>query len=92
MARPAVLSKEDLIIITGVEATSRPKVNSDRRAILNAVVALGGRCTIRELDLEFGFDTRQLVNSLVRSDWLLHESNWRSKFKLPTRWPREHKA
>lgn len=43
---------------------------SDRRAIVNHLVDVGGVTTIGEISVHFGFDFRDAVVSLIRSGWL----------------------
>lgn len=89
MGRKVNIEEGDMLAITGTHARSRLKLRSDRRAVVDKVVGLGGRALLSELDEVFGFDIRTIANALVSDGWL--EIIPAGTAKLPTRWPTETK-
>ena len=55
-----------------ISATGKTKLQSqsDRRAIINALVDAGGVMTFGEINEHFGFDISAKVAALIRSGWL----------------------
>jgi hypothetical protein len=70
MARPMMYSNETQVAVTGREARTNLQQNSERRAIINAVIDNRGKMTLGQLDDHFGYDVRSRVISLVKSGWL----------------------
>ncbi len=68
--RPPVLADNDVIFIDGLNASTILQSGSDRRAVINKLVELGGRATVKELNGAFGFDTRARLLALLREGWL----------------------
>ena len=52
------------------EGTSRLQPESDRRAIVNAMIDHGGIMTLKELDDHFGIRVRSKALALARAGWL----------------------
>lgn len=88
MGRKANIEEHDLLCVNGKTASTRLKLTSDRRAVVDKVVELGGRALLEEVNTAFGFDTRDIVNALVADGWLEIDNSQ----PLPTRWPKEQKA
>jgi len=68
--RPAVLPDAAVIYITGPNTKTILQSGSDRRALINRIVDLGGRVTVQELNESFGYDVRPLLLALQRQGWL----------------------
>lgn len=68
--RPQSYGDNDVLVIDTSQASTVLQKNSDRRAVLNAIIDKGGRATITELDLLFTFDTRPIVRQLCRLGYL----------------------
>lgn len=81
-----------MVAVTGKTSKSRLKMRSDRRAVIDKVVGLGGRALVSELNEAFGFDVRTILNALVSDGWLEVIDGWEGEPPLPTRWPSELKA
>jgi hypothetical protein len=68
--RPPVLADGDVVFIDGSTARTILQADSDRRAMINRLVELGGRATVQELNKSFGFDTRTRLLALMQQGWL----------------------
>ena len=66
--RPEVLSDAQKLCVAA--GRSKFQKGSLRRAVFMAVVDNGGCMRLDALNESFGFDTRTIVGSLVRSGWL----------------------
>lgn len=71
MPRPPLLPLDAIVALRSDRAEHRIQAASDRRAVLMAVIDHGGRCRITDLNAHFNFDTRSIVNHLVRRGWLM---------------------
>lgn len=69
MGRPREYDSETVVRLAP-NGDSTLKKFSDRRAIVNHLVDVGGRSTIGEINLHFGFDFRETITGLIRSGWL----------------------
>jgi len=56
------------------QGKSRLQTCSDRRAIVNLLVARGGVLTLAQIDKHFGFRIRDVALSLVRAGWCVVET------------------
>jgi len=70
MARPATYTEETKLSVCGNAAKSKLQANSERRAIINKIIDLGGAATIKVLEAHFGYDLKAISGALVRSGWL----------------------
>lgn len=68
--RPPVLADSDVVYIDGRAANTILQSASDRRALVNRIVDIGGRATVKELNDLFGYDTRQLLLALSKQGWI----------------------
>lgn len=73
--RPPVLADNDVVYIDGLNARTILQADSDRRAMVNRLVELGGRATVQELNKSFGFDTRPRLLALIQQGWLGNKRN-----------------
>lgn len=90
MGRKVKYEDGDLFCVTGAEAATRLKLTSDRRALIDKIINLGGRAMLEEINTVMGFDARDIINSLVKDGWLDPISPWNGKHPpLPKRWPGE---
>lgn len=70
MGRPQMYRDNDVVFINSRAARSVLQSGSQRRAIVQHIVEVGGRATLGEIDEHFGFDIRSNVLGLVYSGWL----------------------
>jgi hypothetical protein len=70
MGRTAIYTSDTQISVTGQTARSRLQVSSERRAIIDKVIDLGGTASVAQLEQHFGYDLRGKVAALVRIGWL----------------------
>lgn len=70
MPRQALLELSAVVAISSEDAKHRVQSASDRRAVLNAIIDAGGRCQISKINDDLKFDTRTLINGLLRRGWL----------------------
>ncbi len=70
MGRTATYTLDTEISVSGHTARSRLQVSSERRAIIDKVIDLGGTATIGQLEAHFGYDLKGKVAALVRIGWL----------------------
>lgn len=70
VGRPPVLADGDVVYITGPSAKTILQNGSERRALINRIVDLGGRVTVKELNDSFGYDVRPLLLTLQRNGWI----------------------
>lgn len=68
--RPPIYEDSTVVSVSGKKARSRLQQDSERRAIINAVVDGGGRMTIAQICEKFGYDLRGSIKALIRSGWL----------------------
>ena len=71
MGRPPIYTEETAISVSGQSARSKLQANSERRAIIDKVIDLGGTTTIRQLEDHFGYDLKGKIAALVRIGWLV---------------------
>lgn len=88
MGRKAHVTDTDLLCVSGKTASTRLKLSSDRRAVIDKIVELGGRALLEEVNTAFGFDTRDIINALMADGWLEVDNSQ----PLPTRWPKEQRV
>lgn len=81
--RPPVLADTAVIFVDGRAARTILQSGSDRRAVINRIIDLGGRSTVEELNAAFGFDVRPRILSLMREGWLA--STTKRRVALPRR-------
>lgn len=70
MARPPIYTDDTTVCVSAKSANTKLQTGSDRRAIINYLIEVGGRATLAEIDERFGFSIRDRVLSLLRSGWL----------------------
>lgn len=68
--RPKSYADEDLVCVSSEEPSSALQKNSERRAIVNKIIDLGGSATTTTLNEHFGFDVSPSVKALIRAGWL----------------------
>lgn len=81
--RPPILADSAVVFVDGRAARSILQSGSDRRAVINRLIDLGGRATVGELNAAFGFDTRPRLLALMREGWLA--SGQKRRVPLPRR-------
>lgn len=64
------LSLSSVVAISSEGAQHNLQANSDRRAVLTAIIDAGGRCSVADLNARFGFDVRTIANGLMRRGWI----------------------
>ena len=74
MARPQTYTDTTVVRLSSPKNGSRLNRNSDRRAIMNAIMDAGGRMSLKEIDDIIGFDIRSTVIAMIRQGWLEIES------------------
>lgn len=90
MGRKAKFEDTDLLCVCGRTASTRLKLTSDRKAVIDKVIELGGRALLKEVNAAMGFDTREIINALVADGWLEAVTEYDGKHPpLPLRWPTE---
>lgn len=70
MSRPPIYTDTTKISVSGTTAKSRLQASSERRAIIDKVIDLGGTTTIKKLEEHFGYDLKGKIAALVRIGWL----------------------
>jgi len=70
MGRTPIYKGETRVSVSGPTARSRLQANSERRAIVDKVIDLGGTASITQLEQHFGYSLRGKVAALVRIGWL----------------------
>lgn len=83
--RPPVLADADIVYIDGSSARTILQTESDRRAMVNRILDLGGRATVQELNRSFGFDTRPRLLALMQQGWLAKAGDRAAAVRLPRR-------
>ena len=68
--RPYRLSDNAVLGVTGATARSKLQLGSERRAVINHIINVGGRATVSAINCHFGYDIRQRIHSLIRAGWL----------------------
>lgn len=71
MGRKAIYTDETVISVSGQTARSRLQANSERRAIIDKVIDLGGTATVGQLEAHFGYELKGKIAALVRIGWLV---------------------
>lgn len=69
MGRPKVYTDETVVCLRP-NGESTLKKFSDRRAIVNAIIDMGGKATISQINNHFGFDFTEKIMALVHAGWL----------------------
>ena len=59
-----------IIAIRGDTSTTLLQRGTDRRALLQYMLEVGGRCTIAEAEAFFGQNLSRLIENLIISGWL----------------------
>lgn len=85
IGRPPILNDEDVVFVDSRGAKSILQAGSDRRAVINRMIDLGGRATVTELNDAFGFDIRPRLLSLMRQNWIGSAAQVRKTVDLPRR-------
>lgn len=70
VGRPYILEDAAVVYIDSRAARSRLQDASDRRAVINRVIDLGGKTTVGALNESFGYDVRAIVLALNKVNWL----------------------
>ena len=71
MGRKATYTDATQVSVQGATARSKLQTSSERRAIIDKIVDMGGTTTIAKLEAHFGYDLKGKVAALVRIGWLL---------------------
>lgn len=71
MGRKATYTNATQISVQGATARSKLQVGSERRAIIDKIVDLGGTTTIGKLEAHFGYDLKGKIAALIRIGWLV---------------------
>ena len=86
VGRPKTGSGDDVLILDATHATSNLHPRGERAAVINRMVMLGGRATVNELTLCFGYDIDVLIRKLVSAGWLRRvPAEQAAEIKLPRR-------
>ncbi len=72
--RPFLLADSDAIYLSTANTKSKLQESSDRRAICNHLLVVGGKATVKDLNAAFGFDVRAIVLALAKVGWLAIEN------------------
>jgi hypothetical protein len=70
VGRPFILEDAAIVFVDSRAAKSRLQDASDRRAVVNRVIDLGGKTTVGALNESFGYDVRAIVLALNKVNWL----------------------
>ena len=70
VGRPQLYFPNTQVCVDTTKATTRLQAASDRRRIVEAIIASGGRSSVAELEELFGEHTQPKVAGLVRAGWL----------------------
>lgn len=68
--RPKQVNETDVVAITGETAGGLLQPQSERRAVILKLVDYGGRATIGELNVAFGYSVTKVIGSLKRVGWV----------------------
>ena len=69
MGRSAIYTDKTTISISSRNAKSKLQPDSERRAIVLAVLDNGGKMTVKELCDKFGYDIRGKISALINAGW-----------------------
>jgi len=70
MGRQAVYTGDMKVAVRAARSKSRLQPGSDRRAIVNHLIDVGGAATLDAIDEYFGFEIRPKVVALIKTGWL----------------------
>lgn len=70
MARPITYTKATKVSVHSAKARSRLQKGSERRALVDKIIELGGKPTIADLETHYGYDMNAKVAALIRAGWL----------------------
>lgn len=70
MGRPATYTDKTKVTVDATGTKSRLNQGTDRRAIVNHLIDVGGTATLQQIDDHFGFEIRPKVIALVKAGWL----------------------
>lgn len=65
------ISPGDVFALETSDTRVKLQINSDRRAIVDFIVAQGGTASIETINVKFGFDCRRAVVYLLDNGWLV---------------------
>lgn len=68
--RPKKLLETSIIVLSAHRAESRLQKASDRRAVVEMLLEVGGKAKKTDIDKHFNFDTRNIVLALASAGWV----------------------
>lgn len=74
MARPPIYTDKTKVTVDATGTKSRLNQGTERRAIINHLIDVGGTATLKQIDDHFGYDIRSKVFALVRAGWLVTDA------------------
>lgn len=83
IGRPAVMNLDDVVYITGKDARSFLQPTSERKALIDRIIEMGGRAIVKKVNESFGYDTRTSLIALSRNGWLGFEPQSQFEGSLP---------
>jgi len=70
MPRPLTYTPQTKIYVSSKAPSTKLQAASEPRAVVTAVLDLGGCPTIGDLNERFGYDTQPLVRRMISGGWL----------------------
>ena len=71
VGRPAIVSDDTILAVNSAKASAKLHADSDRRAVVNRIIAVGGKASLAELNSHFGYNVRPVVLVLITNGWLV---------------------
>lgn len=68
--RPLKYEDDTIVGIQTSKKSTRLNNDSERRAIVNAILDSSGRITLEDLDKQFGYSIRPRVLALIKAGWI----------------------
>jgi len=70
MGRNQVYTDDTKVAVRAARSKSRLQQGSDRRAIINHLIDVGGQSSLLAIDEHFGYEIRTKVAALLKTGWL----------------------
>jgi hypothetical protein len=70
MARPIIYTGETVVSVASSAAKSKLQLGSERRALVDKIIDMGGKAKIEALEAHYKYDVKSRVGALVRDGWL----------------------
>jgi hypothetical protein len=70
VGRPLTASDKAVVVLDATSARTRIQVASERRAVVNFLINVGGRATIEAINTHFDYDIRTVLFALEKSGWV----------------------